>query len=191
MSATAASADVVEIIHRRMQNGADLVTRSLPAPRLKDVASAAGFAQMLVAILRNTPAIDPDELRAAERLARTAEFKRDLVERAGGALTSEQVRKLLGYKSVQAVHKAVASGRVLAVDDNGRTLYPAFQFDGAAIVSGMAAVIEATRTTRPWALLQFMVEGDEGLGDELPMNMLKGDATTLDRLVRFAAKLEE
>lgn len=190
MSAQAASADVVEVIHRRMQNGADLVTRSLPAPRLKDVASAAGFAQMLVAILRNTPAIDPDELRAAEGLARTAEFKRDLVERAGGALTSEQVRKLLGYRSVQAVHKAVASGRLLAVDDNGRTLYPAFQFDGATILPTMAAVISATPSTRAWALLQFMVDGDDGLGDERPMDMLKGDAETIGRLLRFASKLE-
>lgn len=190
MSAQAASADVVEVIHRRMQNGADLVTRSLPAPRLKDVASTAGFAQMLIAILRNTPAIDPDELRAAESLARTAEFKRDLIDRAGGALTSEQVRKLLGYKSVQAVHKAAASGRLLAVDDNGRPLYPAFQFDGAAILPGIATVISATPTTKPWALLQFMVDGDEGLGDERPMDMLKGGAAAFDRLVRFAGKLE-
>lgn len=190
MSAQAASADVVEVIHRRMQNGADLVTRSLPGARLKDVASAAGFAQMLIAILRNTPAIDPEELLAAEGLARTAAFKRDLVEQAGGALTSEQVRKLLGHKSVQAVHKAVASGRLLAVDDNGRTLYPAFQFDGATILPSMAALISATPTTKPWALLQFMVEGDEGLGDELPMNMLRGGAETLERLLRFASKLE-
>ena len=109
MAAQAASAEVVEVIHRRMQNGADLVARSLSATRLKDVAGTAGFAQMLIEILRNTPAIDPDELRTAERLARTAEFKHDLVERAGGALTAGQVQKLLGYRSVQAVHKAVAS----------------------------------------------------------------------------------
>ena len=56
----------------------------MPATRLKDVASAAGFADMLIAILRNTPAVDSDELRTAEQLARTAAFKRDLVERAGG-----------------------------------------------------------------------------------------------------------
>ena len=100
------------------------------------------------------------------------------------------MRKLLGYKSVQAVHKAVASGRLLAVDDNGRALHPAFQFDGAAIIPGMAAVLAATPTTKPWALLQFMVEGDEGLGDERPIDMLKGDPETVRRLVRFAAKSE-
>lgn len=191
MSAQAASAEVVEVIHRRMQNGADLVARSLSAARLKDVAGTADFAQMLIAILRNTPAIDPDELRTAERLARTAEFKRGLVEQAGGALTAEQVQKLLGYKSVQAVHKAVASRRLLAVDDNGRKLFPAFQFDGAAIAPGIPAVLAAVPTTSPWALIQFMVEGDEGLGDERPMGMVKGGPKTVERLVRFASTLED
>ena len=191
MSVQVASSEVVEVIHRRMQNGAELVSRSLSPTRLKDVASTAGFAQMLIAILRNTPAIDPDDLRTAERLARTAEFKRDLVERAGGALTAEQTCKLLGYKSVQAVHKAVASRRLLAVDDNGRKLFPAFQFDGGSVVVGMAAVLSATPTTSTWALLQFMVEGDEGLGDERPMDMVKEGLPVVDRLVRFVSTLED
>lgn len=182
---------MVEVIHRRMQNGADLVTRSLSATRLKDVAGTAGFAQMLIAILRNTPAIDPDELRTAERLARTAEFKRDLVERAGGALTAEQVRKLLGHKSLQAVHKAVAGRRLLAVDDNGRKLFPALQFDGGSVVPGMARILAAMPTTSPWALLQFMVDGDDGLGDERPIEMVKGGKDAIDRLVRFARTLED
>ncbi len=191
MSVQIANAEIVDVIHRRMRNGAALVARSLSATLLKEVAGTADFSQMLITILRNTPAIDPDDLRAAERLARTAEFKRDLVERAGGALTAEQVRKLLNYKSVQAVHKALASRRLLAVDDNDRKLYPVFQFDGAAIVPGMAAVLAAVPTTSPWALLQFMVDGDDGLGDERPVDMLKGSADAIDRLVRFASTLED
>lgn len=191
MAAQTASAEMVEVIHRRMQNGADLVARSLSATCLKDVASTANFTEMLIAILRNTPAIDPDELRTAERLARTAEFKRDLVERAGGALTADKVQKLLGYRSVQAVHKAVASRRLFAVDDNGRKLFPAFQFDGDSVAPGMAAVLATTPNTSPWTLLQFMVDGDEGLGDEQPMNMVKGGAETIKRLVRFASTLED
>lgn len=182
---------MVEVIHRRMQNGADLVARSLSATRLKDVVGTAGFTQMLIAILRHTPAIDPEEFRAAERLARMAEFKRDLVERAGGVLTAEQVQKLLGYKSVQAVHKAVASRRLLAVDDNGRKLFPAFQFDGGSVALGMAAVLATTPTTSPWALLQFLVEGDEGLGDERPTDMVNGGPQMVERLVRFASTLED
>lgn len=191
MATQAASADVADVIQRRMQNGAVLLARSLSPARLKDVAGTADFTQMLVAILRNTPAVDPDELNVAEQLARTAAFKRDLVRRAGGALTAEQVRDLLGYRSLQAVHKAAASRRLLVVDDNGRKLFPAFQFDGSSAAPGMAAVLAATPTTSAWALLQFMVEGDEGLGDELPMEMVTGSPDVIGRLVRFAATLED
>lgn len=132
-----------------------------------------------------------NDLHAAERLTRTAEFKRDLIERAGGALTAEQIQKLLGHKSVQAVHEAVSSRRLFAVDDNGRRLFPALQFDGYSIVPGIAPVLAATPTASPWALLQFLVNGDEGLGDERTMDMLKGPPDAIDRLVRFARKLED
>lgn len=188
--AQAANAEVIEVIQQRMLNGASLVGRWMSKARLKEVAGTADFTQMLIAILRNTPNIDPAELRIADQLSRTAEFKRDLIKRGGGALTADQVRELLNYKSVQAVHKAVASGRLLAVDDNGRKLFPAFQFDGGSIASGMAAVLKATPTTSPWALLQFLVAGDEGLGDEQPITMIKGDRETVERLLRFASTLE-
>jgi hypothetical protein len=36
-----------------------------------------------------------------------------------------------------------------------------------------------------------MVEGDEGLGDELPMEMVTGSPDVIGRLVRFAATLED
>lgn len=189
--AQAASAEVADVIQLRMQNGAALLARSLSPARLKDVAGTADFTQMLVAILRNTPAVDPDELRVVDQLARTAAFKRDLVARAGGALTAEQVRQLLAYRSVQAVHKAAASRRLLVVDDNGRKLFPAFQFDGGSVAPGIAEVLAATATTSPWALLQFMVEGDEGLGDDLPMTMVTGGPEEIRRLVRFAGTLED
>lgn len=189
-AARKASADLVEIIHRRMENGARLVTRSLPAECLKEVAGTASFPEMLVSILRHLPAISANELEVVEKLARTAEFKRDLIDRAGGALTAEQVRQLLGHKSVQAVHKAIASRRLLVVDDNGRKLFPAFQFDGAAIVPGIAALLAATPNTATWALLQFLVDGDEGLEGEHPIEMLKGPPEALDRLVSFARTLE-
>lgn len=191
MATHAAAGEVANVIQRRLQNGAALLARSLPLARLKDVAGTADFTQMLVAILHHLPAVDPEERRAAERLARTAAFKREMIERAGGALTAEEVRTLLGYKSVQAVHKAVANRRLLVVDDNGRKLFPAFQFDGAGIAPGIGPVLEASPTTRGWAMLQFLVDGDEGLGDEDPMDMVKGDPDTIARLARFAATLTD
>ena len=191
MPAQRASAEVVEVFRRRMQSSTDWLVRSLSLSHMKDAAGAATVGQMLVALLRSAPAIEPEDLAATERLQRTADFKRDLIHRAGEALSSEGVRKLLGHRSLQAVHKAVSARRLLAVDDGGRKLFPAFQFDGGSVAPGMAAVLAATPTTSPWALLQFMVEGDEGLGDERPMDMITGGPGTVERLVRFARTLED
>lgn len=190
-AAQAASAEIEAMFRQRMHNSIDWLARSLSGARMMDVVGTADVPQLIIALVRNTPSIDPAHLDAGERLARTAEFKRDLVQRAGGALTAEGVRDLLGHKSLQAVHKAVASRRLLAVDDNGRKLFPAFQFDGDNVAPGMPPVLAATPTTSPWALLQFMVDGDEGLGDDRPMDMVKGTSDTVERLVRFARALED
>ncbi|WP_395334342.1 hypothetical protein WBP06_18290 (plasmid) [Novosphingobium sp. BL-8H] len=184
------SLDVVDIISRRMQDGVTRMARQLSADALKEIAGTADFPGMLIAILRHMPAVDPIESHVIEQISRTIAFKARLVEGAGGVLTAEGVQKLFGYKSVQAVHKAVASRRLFAVDDNGRKLFPAFQFDGASVASGIPAVLAATPTVSPWALLQFFVYGHEGLGDEQPTQMVNADPETVARLVRFASALE-
>jgi hypothetical protein len=139
----------------------------------------------------NTPSTDPAERDAAERLVRTAEFKRDLLQRAGGSLTAEQVRTLLGYKSFPAVHKAVAARRLLVLDDNGIKLFPAFQFDGSHILPGIADILAAAPNTSFWASLQFLVDGDERLGPERPMGLIKGGRDSCARAVRRARTLED
>ncbi|WP_395395640.1 hypothetical protein [Novosphingobium sp. BL-8A] len=188
--ATATNSEVVDIIGRLMMNGRDLIARSLSAEALKEVAGTASFPAMLITILRTLPGVDPVDAQIIEQLAHTITFKARMVERAGGALTAAGVQKLFGYKSLQAVHKATASRRLFAVDDNGRKLFPAFQFDGASVAPGISAVLAATPTTSPWALLQFFVYGDEGLDEEQPMKMVNGDPETIARLVRFASRLE-
>ena len=55
----------------------------------------------------------------------------------------------------------------------------------------MAAVLSAAPSASPWALLQFMVEGDEGLGEERPIEMIKRGTDAVERLARFAGTLED
>jgi hypothetical protein len=116
---------------------------------------------------------EPADEDQTGRLARTAEFQRDLLQRAGGAFTTEKIRSTLGYKSAQAVNEAVTCRRLLVVDVDGTRLFPAFQFHGGSIVPGMADVLSAAPNTGPWELLQFFVAGDEGLGDDLPMDLIR------------------
>lgn len=187
----AVNADVDTVFRERMQSSIDWLARALSNARKMEVVGTADVPQLILALARNTPSVDPAELEAGERLARAAQFKRDLIQRAGGALTTDGARELLGYKSAQAVHKAVAARRLLAVDDNGAKLYPAFQFDGGSIAPGIAAVLAATPTTTPWALLQFLVDGDEGMGDDRPMDLVKGGPDAVKRVASFARTLED
>lgn len=192
MPASIANAVDVDVVFRqRLENSVEWLVRSLSREAKLAAVGSADVPELVLSLARNTPSTDPAERDAAEQLARTAEFKRDLVRRAGGALTTEQVRMLLGYRSAQAVHKALASGRLLAVDDNGSKLFPAFQFDGSSILPGMAEVLAAARGASPWALLQFMVEGDEGLGPDRPMDLIGGGRDALARAVRFARTLTD
>jgi len=192
VSASAASVIDVDVVFRqRLENSVDWLIRSLSREAKLAVVASADVPQLVLSLARNTPSTDPEERQAAERLARTAEFKRDLLQRAGGTLTTEQVRELLGHKSVQAVHKAVAAHRLLAVDDSGTKLFPAFQFDGGQILPGMAHILAAAPSASTWALLQFLVEGDEGLGPDRPIDLIKAGPEDLARAARFARTLED
>ena len=70
-------------------------------------------------------------------------------------------------------------------------LFPAFQFAGATVLPGVARVLAAAHGTASWAILQFLVEGHEGLGGERPVDMLRGDDDAVARLVRFAGALAD
>lgn len=183
--------DVDTVLRQRIEGSVDWFIKSLSREAKLAVLGSVDVPQLVSRLARSTPSTDPGENKAAELLARTSEFKRDLLRKAGGQITTEQVRQLLGYKSAQAVHKAVASRRLLAVDDNGTKLFPAFQFDGHHVIVGMAAVLAATPTTSPWALLQFLVEGDAGLGDDRPIELIKSGPDSVERLARFARTLED
>jgi hypothetical protein len=191
MAARTNLVDVDTVLRQRIEGSIDWFIKSLSRDAKIAVLGSIDVPQLVFRLARNTPSTDPGETEAAQQLARTAEFKRELLQRAGGQMTTKQVRNLLGYKSVQAVHKAVVSRRVLAVDDNGTKLFPAFQFDGDHVIVGMAAILAATPTTSPWALLQFLVEGDDGLGDDRPIDLIRGGLDSVQRLARFARTLED
>lgn len=119
-----------------------------------------------------------------------AAYKASLLTLAGGALSAEDVRSMLGYASTHEVLEAVAARRLLALELNGANVFPAFQFEGGGTVPGVAEILSATPNTGPWELLQYMVKGDEGLGSDLPMDLVHGSPDEIERAVRFARTLE-
>lgn len=129
-----------------------------------------------------------DDLLHMGDLARGAAFKKRMIESSGGVLTAEQVRDLLGYETVE---QAVADRLMLAVDDNGTRLFPAFQFDGDTLRPVMACILTAAPNSSGWTLLQYLVSGDEGLGLCKPINMLNGGPEDIDLVLRFARVLDD
>jgi len=131
------------------------------------------------------------EAGAMEGSTRATGFKREMLELAGGGLTVGDVQTRLQYPTTRAVCDAVESRRLLAVDDNGTKLFPAFQFDGGQIIPAMNDILQAVPNANPWAILQYMVRGDEGLGDDLPMDLIRQGDHAIERAVRFARTLED
>ena len=101
------------------------------------------------------------------------------------------MRKLLGHKTVQAVYKAARDRRLLMVEDNGAKLFPAFQFDGDTIRPAMSRILAAAPGAGGWAVLQYLVSGDGGLGDARPIDLIKGNEADVDRVIRFAGTLDD
>src|SRR3546814_9735956 len=70
------------------------------------------------------------------------------------------------------------------VEDNGAKLFPAFQFDGDTIRPAMSRILAAAPGASGWAVLQYLVSGDEGLGDTRPIDLIKGNEADIDRVIR-------
>ena len=126
-----------------------------------------------------------------DSIVATAEFKRRMLTGAGGALTAAQVREVLGHKSLQAVYKAVKERRLLMVEDNGQQLFPAFQFHEGLVSPVVPALLKAAPNTDGWGILQFLTSGDQGLGDQRPLALIKGGPDDVSRVIRFARTLED
>jgi hypothetical protein len=183
--------DVDRILRERILASADRIIKMMPAAAKTAAIGSVDVAAFVFNIARGIPSVetaDPDE---AEDITRAIAFKRRLIGEAGGAFDAEAVRKLLGHKTVQAVYKAARDRRLLMVEDNGAKLFPAFQFDGNTIRPAMPRILAAAPASSGWAVLQYLVSGDEGLDDARPIELIKGSETDVDRVVRFAGTLDD
>lgn len=98
--------------------------------------------------------------------------RREMLEAAGGTLTSEQVAHILGL-SRQAVDKRRSSNQLLALTQGRRGYsYPAFQFEESKTVPGLEDVLKALSALDPWMQLSFLTGRSERLGGNTPMEVL-------------------
>ena len=107
-------------------------------------------------------------------LAAEIQHRGDIIRRAGGTLSADDVGKLLNI-SRQAVDKRRRSNRLLALRQGGDWLYPRAQFHAHETIPGLADVIRDCAESGPWVTLEFLVTEDDVLSGLSPRAaLLKG-----------------
>ncbi|WP_147707021.1 hypothetical protein [Microvirga massiliensis] len=76
----------------------------------------------------------------APLLARNAEHRKELLRRAGGALSYEKAARRLGITR-EAIDEQRRAGTLLAIPEGSDWRYPACQFQVGDVVSGLAEVV--------------------------------------------------
>ena len=129
----------------------------------------------------------PLERLVAERAARarTAKFRAELAERAGGMLSRTDVADRLEI-SPAAVDKQRQRGQILGVPYGSDIRFPAAQFRPDTVVPGLRTVLSALGDMNPWGRLQLLVAPIAGFTDE-PASILEilargVDGPTLERI---------
>lgn len=99
--------------------------------------------------------------------------KQQMLEAAGGTLTSEQVAEILGI-SRQAVDKRRASNQLLALTQGRRGYsYPSFQFEDGKTIPGLEEVLRELKDLDPWMQMVFFTSCNERLGGSTPLEKLR------------------
>jgi len=186
---TAISVDT--ILRDRLIASADRIVQMMSAAGKAEAAKSPDVPSLILSLVRGLPVTETDDPGVKDTIIAGIEFKRRMLTEAGGALTAAQVRDVLGHKTLQAVYKAVKERRLLMVEDNGQQLFPACQFHDGAVLPAIAGVLNAAPNTDGWSVLQFLVSGDQGLGERRPLDLIKGGADDVGRVIRFARTLED
>jgi hypothetical protein len=163
------------------------VENDLPA-NLIDEATAAPT-DYLVAVEALSSAPEAADLVTVDPFAaakfRGLKRKQQMLEAAGGAMSSEQVAEVLGI-SRQAVDKRRAANQLLALIQGRRGYsYPSFQFEDGKTVSGLEGVLWELKDLDPWMQMVFFTSPHERLGGKTPLEQLrKGSANQVKAAAR-------
>ncbi len=113
-------------------------------------------------------------------------------EQLGAFYDTDGVRQLLGRDnepvSRQAVHKR--KGLLALTTGSGQVVYPAFQFRGRTLASGMNRVLETLPTdlVSRWTLASWLVSPEVELDGDRPVDVLFfGQRAAVDRVVQAAS----
>ncbi len=145
--------------------------------------------EALVDVLGETLVRDATGGEWAAALLRGAKVQRDLLQQAGGGLSSSQVGNLLGI-SRAAVDKRRRQGALLGLKlPSGVFVYPSAQFEKNDVLPGLPDVLSAFHVEDPWMQLDALLARDEALRGRSPFKALAdGDVERVKAVVSSYGK---
>jgi hypothetical protein len=148
--------------HSLVEKVTALFRRSLKQMSVEEIQRAIAApspAATIVEVLNAAPEVGLARETATTRaLARGAAAKQEMLQAAGGCLSSGDVARLLG-KTVSAVNQRRARNQILAVPlSGGEWGFPASQFSSGDLRPGIAEIVSSAGTMNPWVLLSILLD---------------------------------
>jgi hypothetical protein len=100
------------------------------------------------------------------------EYKRGLIRKAGGGLEEDLVADWLGM-SLPELRRYTEAGDLIAVDMDGRTVYPAFQLKNPTTILHMRKILSVMPIRSSWMRLEWFLTPDSVLDGDTPWEALQ------------------
>ncbi|GEO13651.1 hypothetical protein [Microvirga aerophila] len=101
-----------------------------------------------------------------------AERKQWLIRQAGGVLEEDLVADWLGV-SLPELRRYTEAGDLIAVDMDGRTVYPAFQLKNPTTILDMRKILSAMPIRASWMRLEWFLTPDSVMDGDTPWEALR------------------
>lgn len=125
------------------------------------------------------------ELTGVEKARlRGIRYREELLERAGGTMTVEEVSELLEV-SQEAVRRPIRENRLIAFRKARGYTLPAIQFDQGREIEGLRRVLGAMRVVDPWTRLDWLINSEPRLEGRRPIDVLRA-GEDIDQVVMAA-----
>lgn len=167
------------------------VTHDVDEQSVADALSASSDSLAVLRVLEQPAVVE--SLKASDPLGparlRGVAARHQLIEAAGGALSSAQLADALGLTR-QAVDKRRRAGKLLALSVGRRGYrYPAFQVVNGELLKDLEQVLEGLSGHDAWAQLAFLVTAQSDLEGRTPVDCLKDGHR--EAVLRAATSLAE
>jgi hypothetical protein len=116
--------------------------------------------------------LEDADRQIAGAIAAGARYKEELLKRAGGAYTAEQLGQVLGI-SRQAVNDGRKTNLYFGVPVGQSYAYPKLQLTEGGALTGLRTFLDAFTLPDPWMKLAVLLEPSERLEGRSPLDVLR------------------